>query len=222
VCGRFAFFSPAEALQAAFGVTAIANLQPRYNIAPTQDVIVVRSAADGLQVDRLRWGLVPFWAKDPAIGNRMINARAETVAEKPSFRQALRRRRCVVPADGFFEWQKTADGKQPWYISAADSGLLAFAGLWEEWRGGDEGPLQTFTIITTVADAFMQTLHHRMPVMFDRAGVDQWLEPQAAPADIDHLLQAAAAPELRAWPVSRAVNTPMNDRPELIEATSLD
>ena len=209
-------------MQAAFGVAAVGELQPRYNIAPTQDVIVVRAVADGLQVDSLRWGLVPFWAKDPAIGNRMINARAETVAEKPSFRQALRRRRCVVPADGFFEWQKTADGKQPWYISAADSRLLAFAGLWEEWRDADAATLQTFTIITTVADAFMQTLHHRMPVMFDRAGVEQWLNPAAAPADIDCLLQSATAPELRAWPVSPAVNTPLNDRPELLEAQPSD
>lgn len=221
MCGRFALFSPAEALQAAFGVADIGELQPRYNIAPTQDVVVIRAGTEGLLVDRLRWGLVPFWAKDPAIGNRMINARAETVAEKPSFRQALRRRRCVVPADGFFEWQKTAAGKQPWYISAADSRVLAFAGLWEEWRGADDATLRTFTIITTVADAFMQTLHHRMPVMLNDATMSTWLDSQAAPADIERMLHASA-PELDAWPVSRAVNTPLNDSPELLVAQQRD
>ena len=114
MCGRFAFFSPAETLLAAFGIEQVADLQPRYNIAPSQEIIVIRVAKGQLLADRLRWGLVPFWAKDPAIGHRMINARAETVAEKPSFRQALRRRRCLIPADGFFEWQKAAGSKQPW------------------------------------------------------------------------------------------------------------
>ena len=138
MCGRFAFYSPAEATAALFGVAEMPQLKPRYNIAPTQDIAAIRiNAEESREVALLRWGLIPFWAKDPSIGNRMINARAETVAEKPSFRAAYRKRRCLILADGFYEWRKESDGKTPYYISLASGEPFAFAGLWERWRAPD-------------------------------------------------------------------------------------
>ena len=168
--------------------------------------------------DQFRWGLVPFWAKDPAVGNRMINARAETVAEKPSYRQALRRRRCLIPADGFYEWQKATQGKQPWFISGSGGALLAFAGLWEEWRDADDTLLRTCTIITTVANEFMTELHQRMPVIVSSDQHETWLNTEASSVDLERVLAAGSEIELQAWPVSRKVNNPINDQPELIEA----
>ena len=167
MCGRFAFYSPSEATAALFGASATAEVVARYNIAPTQFIAAVRNdEQDTPELAMLRWGLVPFWAKDPSIGNRMINARAETVAEKPSFRSAYKKRRCLILADGFYEWRKEGDGKTPYFISLADGSPFAFAGLWENWssKESDES-LQTTAIITTAASDFMAQLHQRMPVV---------------------------------------------------------
>jgi len=214
MCGRFAFFSPKEAIVAAFGLEAMPEYVGRFNIAPSQQILTVRLEQGRMVAEQFRWGLVPFWAKDPAIGNRMINARVETVAEKPSFRQALRQRRCLIPIDGFFEWQKSADGgKQPWYISGGESQILACAGLWEEWRDPDDQVLRTCTIITTAANDFMRGLHHRMPLLLAATDYATWLNPAAT---VGNLLTARSIVALQAHPVSRRVNNPINNEPELI------
>jgi putative SOS response-associated peptidase YedK len=218
MCGRFAFYSPTEAVVRLFGVEAADDLPPRYNIAPTQDAPVVRLDEDGVRrLVPLRWGLVPFWAKDPAIGNRMINARSETVASKPAFRQAVRRRRCLIVADGFYEWQKTPHGKVPWYIHLAGGGPFAMAGLWESWRREGADSLETCTILTTAPNEMMARLHNRMPVVLTGPGVDTWLDPNTPVDGLDPLFAPQDESLLHAIPVSRRVNSPANDGPELIQ-----
>lgn len=216
MCGRFAFYSPSEATAALFGVHGSIAVEPRYNIAPTQFIAAVREdEGRNRELLMLRWGLVPFWAKDPAIGNRMINARAETVAEKPSYRAAFRHRRCVVLADGFYEWRKEGTAKIPYFISLASGEPFGLAGLWENWtdKESDES-VQTTTLITMAANEFMVPLHHRMPVILLPDSANDWL------AGSDEFLQQAAAktPDLRAWPVDRRVNNARNEGPELIDA----
>lgn len=215
MCGRFAFYSPSEATAALFGVDNAPPVEPRYNIAPTQYIAGIRDDEQGnRELKMLRWGLVPFWAKDPSIGNRMINARAETVAEKPSFRTAYKKRRCLILADGFYEWHTEAGTKTPYFISTADGEPFAFAGLWEDWKDKESGEsLQTATIITTAANSFMDALHHRMPVILQSATAAVWL------AGEEDLLQdvAAITPRLRAWPVARTVNNARNEGEELLE-----
>lgn len=215
MCGRFAFYSPSEATAALFGVDGALAVEPRYNIAPTQFVAAIRDNADQhRELVMLRWGLVPFWAKDPSIGNRMINARAETVAEKPSYRNAFKHRRCVVLADGFYEWHRQGDVKIPHFISLKSGEPFALAGLWETWKDKDSGEeLQTTTLITTAANDFMQPLHHRMPVIVQADGANDWLSGSA-----DFLDGAAdRTPPLRAWPVSRNVNNARNQGEQLID-----
>jgi putative SOS response-associated peptidase YedK len=219
MCGRYALYTPVEAMVRLFGLVEAQAQPPRYNIAPTQIVSVVRADDQGARrAEGLRWGLVPFWAKELAIGNRMINARGETVAEKPAFRQAWRRRRCLIPADGFYEWQKLPDGKQPWFISSDGPEPLAFAGLWERWddRGRAE-PVETCTIITTTANLTLRPLHERMPVILAPGAWDRWLDPGAGNEELASLLRPAADELLSARPVSRRVNSPGNDGPELVE-----
>lgn len=218
MCGRFAFYTPAEAVTRLFSVEPFEDLEPRYNIAPTQPAPVVRRTADGgRKLSLLRWGLIPFWAKDPAIGNRMINARAETVSSKPAFRQPFRHRRCLVLADGFYEWQKTGEGKTPWFITHAAGEPFAMAGLWESWNGSDEGPLETFTILTTAANERLAPIHHRMPVILDVDAAGVWLDPGSDPANLGDALASADATPFDAVVVSRRVNSPANEGPELIE-----
>ncbi len=215
MCGRFAFYSPSEATAALFGVSGSIEVEPRYNIAPTQDVAAIRNDDEQQrEIVLLRWGLVPFWAKDPAIGNRMINARAETVAEKPSYRAAYRHRRCIVLADGFYEWQRQEDHKVPYFISLASGEPFALAGLWEHWKDKQSGDsLQTTTLITTAANEFMAPLHHRMPVVLEPGSAGEWL------AGSNDLLDDIAdrTPPLQAWPVDRRVNNARNEGEELIE-----
>jgi len=215
MCGRFAFYSPSEATAALFGVDGALAVEPHFNIAPTQFVAAVRDNAEQQrELVMLRWGLVPAWAKDPAIGNRMINARAETVAEKPSYRAAFQHRRCVVLADGFYEWHREGDTKIPYFISLASGEPFGLAGLWENWKDKDSGEsLQTTTLITTVANDFMQALHHRMPVIVQTDSANEWLSGS------DDFLTAAAerSPALRAWPVDRRVNNARNQGEDLIE-----
>ncbi len=215
MCGRFAFYSPAEATASLFGASSSADVKPRYNIAPTQFIAAVREdEQQAREVAMLRWGLVPFWAKDPSIGNRMINARAETVAEKPSFRNAYKKRRCLVLADGFYEWRKEGDTKTPYFISLADGSPFAFAGLWENWssKESDES-LQTTAIITTEASDFMAQIHQRMPVVLQPEHAGRWLDGDM------QLLQEVIGnpPSFRAWPVERTVNNARNEGKELID-----
>ena len=216
MCGRFAFYSPSEATAALFGVDGSTAVEPRYNIAPTQFIAAIREDEDRTrELVMLRWGLVPSWAKDPAIGNRMINARAETVAEKPSYRAAFRHRRCIVLADGFYEWRKEGDAKTPYFISLASGEAFGLAGLWENWKDKDsDASLQTTTLITMAANEFMTPLHHRMPVVLQPDSANEWLSGAA-----DFLQQAANnAPALQAWPVNRRVNNARNEGAELIDA----
>ena len=214
MCGRFAFYSPAEAAAELFEFEASVTTEPRYNIAPSQLVPVVRNGPKGgREFSMLRWGLVPFWARDPSIGNRMINARAESLAEKPAYRSAYEKRRCLVLADGFYEWRKEAPGKTPYFISLANGQPFAFAGLWEAWTDRSTGEsLQTAAIVTTAANAFLKDLHDRMPVVLAPETARAWL---AGDTDV---LEAviASQPQLQAWPVDRKVNDARNEGPELI------
>ena len=215
MCGRFAFYSPSEATAALFGASGSVPVEPRYNIAPTQYIAAIRNDEDEQrELTMLRWGLIPFWAKDPSIGNRMINARAETVAEKPSFRAAYRKRRCLVLADGFYEWHTEASGKIPYFISQENKEPFAFAGLWENWldKESDES-IQSTTIITAAANDFMASLHHRMPVILGSETADRWLDGD------DELIDYAIehAPRLKAWPVDRRVNNARNEGADLIK-----
>lgn len=214
MCGRFAFYSPAEAAAALFGVETEIDAGPRYNIAPTDDVLAIRNDADGQrEIVTLRWGLVPFWAKDPSIGSRMINARAETVAEKPAFRAAYRRRRCLVLADGFYEWRRDGDRKTPYFITLESGEPFALAGLWEHWESRDTGEvIDSATLITTAANDFMAKLHHRMPMVLAPARAGDWLG-----GDVEMVARATAdSPKLKAWPVDRRVNNARNEGEDLI------
>lgn len=216
MCGRFAFYSPAEAVTKYFGVADVPEIEARYNIAPTQSIPVVRDVNGANVLSMLHWGLVPFWAKEKAIGNRMINARAETVSEKPAYRAAFRRRRCLIPATGFYEWKKVADGKQPFLIAMRDERPFAFAGLWETWKNEDpDNPLESCVIVTTNPNEQLSDLHNRMPVILRQQDHDTWL--RASPDDAATLMQPYPDDDLVAWSVSKRVNSPKNEGRELIE-----
>jgi len=218
MCGRFALIVDASVLADVFDVDPPEGLEPRFNIAPTQEVPVVRRDAQGSrECSFLRWGLVPSWAKDEKIGARMINARAETAAEKPSFRSAIKSRRCLVPASGFYEWVKGPNRKQPHFIHFSDARLFAFAGLWERWSKGEDGPLDTFTILTTSPNELISGLHDRMPVILPREAHAEWLSPNPLPPDrLQRLTAPHPADAMEAYPVSTHVNRPANDDAECI------
>lgn len=222
MCGRYTLHHKPEAVAARFNVEAPHELiVPRFNIAPSQIVPVVRgrdARESARELVGCKWGLVPFWAEDPSIGNRMINARAETLAEKPSYKRALKSRRCLIPADGFYEWKKDGKAKQPMHIKRPDDELFAFAGLWEEWKAPDGQRLQTCTIITTEPNELMAQIHNRMPVILPRAAESVWLDPTFDdPAQLVALLKPYDARELEAYPVSPAVNSPAREGDELID-----
>ncbi len=218
MCGRYAAFLPAEAVARLFHtVNPLPNVAASWNVAPSQDAMVVRRHPEtgARHLDLLKWGLVPHWTKAPAQTQRPINARAETVATSGMFRSAFAQRRCIVPADAFYEWQVQATGKQPYAIARLDGQPMAFAGLWEGYRAPDGTVLRTFTIVTTQASAEMTPLHSRMPVILEAADWPAWLgEAETNPATPLH-----PSPEgtLRFWPVSRAVNTPRNNTADLLE-----
>lgn len=219
MCGRFTLLIPGEELAEHFGLASVPALAPRYNIAPTQPVAVVRRhpEQDRRELVHVHWGLIPFWAKDPAIGSRMINARSETVAEKPAFRAAYKYRRCIVPASGFYEWQKQNGHKQPYYIHHAGGAPLALAGLWEHWQSADGSELESCTILTTTPNEMMRALHNRMPVILEPADYDVWLNSDGQGQDeLQHLLRATDEEVLEAYPVSTFVNRPQNDDPQCI------
>ena len=217
MCGRFALVATGEEVAEHYQLSEVPFVVPRYNVAPTQPVAAVRLGRDGArEFTFFQWGLIPSWAKDPSIGSRMINARAETAAEKPAFRAAFKRRRCLLPATGFYEWRKTGSRKQPMYIREADSGLVSLAGLWEIWPSADGGELETCTILTTTPNSLMEPIHDRMPVILDPLDYDLWLSPETPANQLNHLLRPFEARRLFAYPVSTAVNKPQNDTPELI------
>lgn len=224
MCGRYSLTSPAESVRDLFGYDAQPNLQPRANIAPTQAVAAVRRGADDAPTFVwLRWGLIPSWAKDAAIGSRLINARAESVAEKPAFRGAFRVRRCLIAADGFYEWRKEGARRQPYRIVRRDGAPFAFAGLWDQWVDPASGEvIESCTIITTEANNTLRHLHSRMPVIFDPAAFDAWLNPNTDVRHVQALLVPAADDLLHAYPVSSRVNSPRNEDPDLIEPVALE
>ena len=214
MCGRFTLISPGEVLAEFFKLVDTPTVLPRYNIAPTQAVGVVRRDRDIRRFDLMHWGLIPSWAKDPTIGNRMINARSETAATKPSFRSAVKYRRCLLPTDGFYEWKAIAGQKrkQPYYIRMADDRPFAFAGLWEHWEGLDGAAIDSCTILTTEPNEMMADIHNRMPVILDPKNFAQWLDPEVKTADVLHPpLRSYPAGGMTAYPVSTMVNRPSND-----------
>jgi putative SOS response-associated peptidase YedK len=193
---------------------------PRYNIAPTQPVSAILAEANTGErfLDLLRWGLVPFWAKDIAIGSKMINARAETVAEKPSFRTPFKRRRCLIPSDGFYEWDKEGGTRQPYHFRRKDGELFGFAGLWDEWTAPDGSPLRTCTILTTTANPVVAPYHDRMPVILTSPDIESlWLDPSITEPDALESLLVPYPPEwMEAIPVSKRVNSPVNEDSDLV------
>jgi len=224
MCGRMLLTTPVSELQKVFGFPEAPNLAPRWNIAPTQDIAAVRLEDGGRHLALLRWGLVPHWAADPSVGSRMINARAETLAEKPAFRTAFRQRRCLIPIDGFYEW-KALDGgkrKQPYAIRRGDRAPMALAGLWESWAGPKgqplPQPLQTASIVTTTANAVLAGLHDRMPVIVAETDWERWLDPGAPLPAVQDLLRPAPDGDLEAFPVSPRVNSVRNDDESCIVA----
>jgi putative SOS response-associated peptidase YedK len=224
MCGRYAFFSPAEAVKRVFGVAALPELAARYNVAPTQAVPVLLETAPGnREVALLHWGLIPSWAKERSIGNRMINARAETLAERPAFRRAFRDRRCLVLADGWYEWQTTATGKQPWFIRSRDGLPMGLAGLWESWRDPASGDtVKSVAIVTTDAPGTLGDIHHRMPAVIAQEGIAAWLDPgQRGAAALSRWLVGMDPSKFDAWPVSRQVNDPRHEGPELVEPVTV-
>lgn len=220
MCGRFSLTLPVDGIRKLFGFNQIPNLPPRWNIAPTQAVLAVRGAHDGPSAFMARWGLIPSWSKDPAIGAKLINARSETVREKPSFKTAFQRRRCLIPADSFYEWKTVAGVKQPYRIRFEDDGLLAFAGLWERWLGADGSDVETCSIVTTDANATLAPLHHRMPVILDPQAFHTWLTgPQDEAADL--MRPYAGERHLAFYPISRRLNDVRNDDDALWEEAAL-
>lgn len=223
MCGRYISATPPADLAAELGVTEVRadDLGARYNVAPTDPVYAVATGSDGQRrLGTFRWGLVPSWSRDAAGGARMINARAETLADKPAFRRALERRRCLVPADGFYEWLRAGGERLPFHLRRNDGGILCFAGLWEVWRppGDDDAALlRTCTIITTGANAALAPIHDRMPVILPPETWDTWLDRSVtAPADVLPLLRPAPDDLLERTPVSKLVNNVRNDGPELL------
>jgi putative SOS response-associated peptidase YedK len=219
MCGRFTLKTRPEVLAEHFELTEVPGVEPRYNIAPTQAVAVVKMTPEtgGRQLSMLRWGLIPSWADDPSIGNRMINARAETVAEKPAYRSAFRLRRCLVPADGFYEWAKANGAKQPHYFQLKDGGPFAFAGLWERWAKGKE-PIESCTLLTTEANEVVSPVHQRVPVILEPKEYGRWLDPQRRRLEDDSaLLRPFPAERMIGYPVGRFVNDPRNEDPRCVE-----
>ena len=215
MCGRFTLIIDGERLVALWGWTTRLSIFPRFNISPTQDVLAVRLEHGVPTPAMLRWGLVPHWAKDPSVGIKMINARAETLLERPSFREAFRRRRCLIVADGFYEWQQ-APGKQPYWIHPADGGMLTFAGLWETWTGTSGETVESCTIVTTTANAALAGIHHRMPVIIDERDRARWLDVSVPADEVAGLLRPAADDLLVTTPVSHHVNSATNEGPECL------
>ena len=223
MCGRFTLIAPGEAIAELFDLTEIPSIVPRYNIAPTQPIAAVRlSPSSGArELSYFHWGLIPRWAKDTKIGSRMINARSETAAEKPSFRTAFKYRRCLVPADGFYEWQKLNGGKQPVRIQMKSGDPFAIAGLWEHWISSDGSEIESCILMTTEPNELLGVVHNRMPVLLHPDDFDRWLDTKTYPgAEVQGLLRPFPADEMTFYPVSTHVNNPRNEDPLCIQPLS--
>jgi putative SOS response-associated peptidase YedK len=232
MCGRFVSSSPPDELAKYFDVEAVAEsvLEPSYNVAPSQDVYVVVKTGGLRRLDTFHWGLVPFWAKDPSTGNKMINARVESLAEKSAYKRSFQKRRCIIPADGFYEWKKIPGQKarQPYFIHRADGEPMAFAGLWAIWRPAEDteresDPLRSCTIITGQPNEKVAEIHDRMPVMLPPSAWDKWLDPENDDLKaLGKLLVPVPASLLDLHPVGRGVNNVRDTGPELIEPAPAD
>ena len=222
MCGRFALFASAEELERHFQVPLPFAVTPRYNIAPSQPVLALATSTDAPEPVwiHFRWGMVPRWAKDPARGNQMINARCESLHEKLAFRSAFRHRRCILPMSGFYEWAKVGAKRQPYFVKPATDSVMGVAGLWEPWQSPDGAALTTCTIITTGANATVRPLHPRMVVVLDPATYALWLDPSTPVEALKTLLRPAPETLLTAYPVGTRVNNPTHDAPLLIEPLS--
>lgn len=221
MCGRFVFEHSPEQLLKLYRLSSVPDLSPRYNIAPSQQIAVVRQQNGGdRELTFLQWGLIPSWAKDPAIGYKMINARSETVHEKPSFKQAFHARRCIIPASGFYEWEKAGKEKIPHYIHLRDGGIMSLAGLWERWKSPEGKELVTCTILTTAANNLVKKLHDRMPVILHRAEFDIWLDRDIDDVNrLTELFHPYPSDQLEEYVVTKDVNSPNNDSPGCIIPT---
>lgn len=219
MCGRIAVNIPADELRKIFKLIEAPKVNPHYNISPTQSVGVVRSDNNGdNHFDYLIWGLVPGWSKDFSIGSHMINARSETVAEKPSFRQAIKHRRCIVPASGFYEWDRNGTKKQPYYIHMADRSIMGLAGLWDSWKSPEGSYLETFSILTTSANSLLEEIHDRMPVILSPDTFELWLNKNMHdPTQLEMLYAPSPANELCMYKVSDQVNISRYESPSCIE-----
>ncbi len=221
MCGRYTLSQQPETLAEIFALNTVPEIEPRYNIAPTQKVAVVLQTTDtdSRQLQRLRWGLIPSWAKDLSIGAKLINARSETVAEKPSFRSAFKHRRCLIVADGFYEWQRQERKKQPFYFRLQDRQPFAFAGLWERWKSPEGEEITSCTILTTQANELLQPIHDRMPVILQPSYYNLWLDPHStSPEPLQQILNPYPTDAMTAYPVSTLVNSTANERPECINS----
>lgn len=227
MCGRYTLATFQDQLVEAFDLPPAPVIESRYNIAPTQSAPVVRLDGDSRrrQLDALRWGLIPHWAKDPSIGSRMINARSESVETEPAFRSALRRQRCLVPSTGFYEWKRVEGGtasrpkKQPYYIKRRDERVFAFAGLWDRWRDSEGETVESFAILTTAPNDCLRSLHDRMPVIVDPGDYGLWLDPAVQDgAPLRRLFQPFPGDELVAYAVGTQVNNPAHDDPSCMDA----
>jgi putative SOS response-associated peptidase YedK len=216
MCGRYTLITDIKKIAEGFGVEPVLNATPRYNIAPTQDIVAVVKNGEA-HLTTLRWGLIPSWAKDESIGSRMINARAETLAEKPSFKNLLRRHRCLVVADGFYEWRAEGRSKTPMYITLADGQPFAFAGLWDLWKSPDGSEVRSCTIVTTEPNELMASIHNRMPAIMRPGAYEDWLNPQLRDEQVlTHWLSPYPAELMMARPVSKLVNNPRNETAEIL------
>lgn len=220
MCGRYTQRATPEAIAKQFHLKKPLPLfKPNYNVAPSEQVLAIRREPESGEREGvlLRWGLIPVWAKDTKIGNHCINAKCETVAVKPAFRSALKKRRCLIVADGFYEWKELGGRKQPMWIGRKDNTPFAFAGLWEYWKAEAAEAIESCTVITTEPNALMSQIHNRMPVILPAAAYDSWLDPASPETALKELLTAPVKEELYSYPVSRMVNSPKNNRPELLE-----
>src|SRR5215204_2109203 len=218
MCGRYAQRTDAKRLAKEFRVAEVPDAGPRYNIAPTQEVLAVHESPDGREMTFYKWGLVPSWAKDTSIGAKLINARSETVTEKPSFREAFRRRRCVIPADGFYEWRRLEGRRQPFFFRMRDERPFGFAGLWERWEGEGGRVVNSCAILTTEANEVLRPVHDRMPVILRPEDYDLWLGADARALDlVKEVLRPYPSKEMVGYPVGAGVNSPRNQGEGLVE-----
>ncbi len=217
MCGRFRLGKGKEALKEYFGAEGDVEWSPRYNIAPTQPIPAVRQNAGKpvRELSLLRWGLIPYWAKDAAIGYKMINARSETASTMPAFREALKGRRCLIPADGFYEWKKLAQGKQPYCFTLREESIFAFAGVWDRWKAPRGTVVETCSILTSLPNELAARVHERMPVILPPDSYDLWLDPGFRNLqEVCEMLKPYSAAEMKCFPVGRRVNTVSNDDAE--------